>query len=388
MIFLKKDKERAILANRHPWIFSGAIKAPKEELAAGGLVPLMTGEGKTAGWGFYSANSRIALRMVAYTDSPLPEDWLEAGIKNAFNLRNSLGINSNAYRLINAEGDFLPGLTVDVYNNTTVISPTIKGMELNTGRITAVLNELLPKNRIYIKRDEHTARHENIQLKNGFIHGEGPAKETIKEGDLTFHVDLAEGQQTGFYLDQRDNRSLLSTLSRGKKVINLFSYTGSFSLFGSKGGASKVVSVDTSKGALALAEKSRESNKSLENTNFMWINNDVFEYFKDNPKGDIIILDPPPLARKKGALPQALKGYEFLNREAIKAVNPKGGFVMTFSRSGALEKEMFKTTLFKAARKTNRNIRLVKELHTPADHPVSIFHPDGEYLKGWLLYVE
>jgi 23S rRNA (cytosine1962-C5)-methyltransferase len=334
--------------------------------------------------GILLVDSQIKVRMIAFS-SVLPGDWLERGIRDAYGYRQGLVAGTDAYRLVNAEGDFLPGLTVDVYGKTTVIRPLVKGMELLLERATAALAGLYPDNAVYLRRDEFTARKEDIQAKNGYLKGEGDGFSIIEENGLKFRVDIAAGQKTGFYLDQRDNRFLTKSLAKGRKVLNLFSYTAAFSLYAAAGGATSIVSVDSSQGALNLAGENLKLNPELEPNAFSFACADVFEYLKDCEQADLLIVDPPPFARKKQEVEGAVKGYKFINGKAIEKLAP-GGLLLSFSCSQAVSRADFTALLVDVCQKSRRTVRLVRELGVSFDHPMSPFHSEGEYLKGWVLH--
>jgi len=374
-----------ILSYRHPWIFSGAIA--KITGADGDLLPVSTPDGKIVGWGLYSAGSQIAVRMLSYTPDKPAADWLEQRISAAWQLRKTLHIASNAYRLVNSEGDFLPGLIIDIYNQTTVVRPASKSMELLLSRISACVQKLFPDNVVFVKRDEYTARKEQIAITNGYLDKQGSGREIIEEHGIRFVVDIVQGQKTGFYLDQRGNRHMLQSLAQNRRVLNLFCYTGGFSLHAAVGGASAVTSVDSSSLALELARESAALNPSCAACSLDWVKADAMEYLTGKDQADIIILDPPPFAKKQGEVPGALKGYKHLNRKAIESVS-KNGIIFTFSCSGNIDKNAFFKTIFQAGRDAGRDIRMLRELHAAADHPFAINHPEGEYLKGWILYVD
>ena len=387
MIYIKKEKAERIISTRHPWIFSGAIEKISCDIDNGMLTPVCSTGGKIFGWGHYSSGSRIAVRMLTYSPEPPGDNWLEERITHAFTVRRTFPVSSNAYRLVNGEGDFIPGLVIDVYNKTTVIRPLTRALELSMERIAAALNALLPGNLLYVKRDEYTARTENISLSNGYWGRTGSGTEIITENGIQFIVDIKQGQKTGFYLDQRENRKLLKDIAQDKTVLNFFSYTGGFSLYAAAGKAREVHSVDSSALALELAKQNLTLNPELDTCQFTWTKADVLEYIKKNFTADIIILDPPPFARKQGEVAGALKGYRFLNRMALEKLAPNG-VLFTFSCSGNVDKTAFYKVILQAGKDSGRQIRMIKELHAGCDHPVSLYHPEGEYLKGWIVHAE
>ncbi len=391
MITLRKEKQDHISRNKHPWIFSGAIDKIQSGVTNGSLVSIHDNNNDIIGWGLYSSQSQIAVRMLNYNPEKPNKNWLEERLTNAWQFRKSLNIKSNAFRLVNAEGDFIPGLIIDVYNKTVVTRPLTKYIELQMDTVVDGLKKLMPESAIYIKRDEYNIRKEGMSIENGFLYKpqgrkESDAQEIIEENGIQFKVDFKEGQKTGFYLDQRANRNWLKSFSQGKKLVNLFSYTGGFSYYAAAGGAAEIVSVDTSKNAIAIAQENLTLNPELKSSQFSWHIGDVFKYLEQDVDADIFILDPPPFARKKSEVPGAVKGYQFINHKAIEKVKAEG-FIFTFSCSGSISKSDFVNILYKSAYKSGRDVRMIKELHAPADHPFSIYHPEGEYLKGWILYV-
>jgi len=343
--------------------------------------------GSRVGWGFYSAVSLIAVRMVSYGQEEPPADWIARRLQKAFLLRKALSIDSDAYRLSNAEGDELPGLVVDVFADTAVVSIHSKPLLSMQDLIYGALRGLLPGCRIYGKRDEHAARAEGMDAESGYVEGGGDGTCVIREGALRFLVDHARGQKTGFYLDLRDSRFLLSRLCAGRRVMNLFSYTGAFALHAALGKAAAVVSVESSEAAVRTAEQSLSLNPGLETGALEWRREDVFHFLEGCGKSDLIVLDPPPFARRRVDLPGALRRYGSLNEKALSLLSD-GGLLFTFSCSGAVDRESFRHMLREASLRSGRSVRFVKELHADVDHPVSVLHPEGEYLKGWLLHAQ
>jgi 23S rRNA (cytosine1962-C5)-methyltransferase len=325
--------------------------------------------------------------VIVFGEDDHPPGWIEKLLRAAFSLRRTLCLKSNAYRLINAEGDFFPGLLADVYNRTIVVRPLIRGVERVLPEVNSALNILFPHNAIFLKRDEKASRVEKLALPGGYVSGSGEGKEIIEENGLRFYVDFREGQKTGFYLDQRENRELLSPLANGKRVLNLFSYSGAFALYALKGGAARVDSVDTSAAALALAKESLTLNGFEENEKAQWIREDAFTFLDLCGLYDLIVLDPPPFARTRGEVQGALRGYRRLNGAALKRLSPNG-ILFTFSCSGAVDSGMFKDVLFAAGLEAGKRIQIIKELHAAADHPYSLSHLEGEYLKGFIVHVQ
>jgi 23S rRNA (cytosine1962-C5)-methyltransferase len=386
-VVLKSGRDGVFRRTRHPWIYSQAVEEVRGDPAAAGLVPVVCADGSTLGWGYYSPGSLIAVRLVELGEGKPPADWLERRMRSARDLRASLRVDSDAYRLVNAEGDFIPGLVVDIYAGTAVVSVHTRGMEAETGRIAACLGELHPGVRVYLKRDEHFARVEKLGLPSGYLAGEGDGTSVITEGGTRILVDFAHGQKTGFYLDQRENRMRAAGSSRGKTMLNLFSYTGGFALQAVRAGAIRVVSVESSRPAIETAQASVALNPGLDPSLFEWRQADVFDAIAVEEEYDLLICDPPPFARRRSDLEAALKGYLSLNQQALRLL-AAGGQLHTFSCSGAVDRDTFRQVLSEAALRSGRRVRFLAELHAGADHPVAAVHPEGEYLKGWVLHAE
>lgn len=386
MVVLKPERSTVIRTRRHPWIYSGAILNAGEEAIRGDLVPVVESGGEVLGWGFYSPKSLIALRVLRFGSEKPEEHWLEHRLQSALDLRRSLAIDSNAYRLVNAEGDGLPGLIVDVYNRTVVVRPLIRSIVVMLDRIVAALRVMLPERAVYLKRDERSSRLEGLDLNNGYLVGGGKGTEVIDEGQVPLLVDIEGGQKTGYYLDQRDNRKLVRGQASGHSVLNLFAYTGAFSLQAMAGDAAEVVSVESSKRAGEIFRESLKLNPRSSFQRFTWIEGDVFAYLRSCGQFDLIVADPPPFARRKSEIPGALRGYTQLNQLAMTRT-VAGGKLMSFSCSGAVSRENFLNALREASRRADREVQLLQELHASPDHPVLLGHPEGEYLKGWLLRV-
>jgi 23S rRNA (cytosine1962-C5)-methyltransferase len=387
MIVLKAGRAEALAARRHPWVYSGAVERVEGEDPGAGLVPVADPEGRILAWGFYSPSSLIAVRLAAWGEVAPPEDWLERRLAQAAELRRGLSLDSDAFRLVNAEGDFLPGLVVDVYRGTTVVRPLVRGLEAVMERVTAALTGLFPGNAIFLKRDEKAARLERLALATGYLRGGGDGRQRIREGGLELEVDLERGQKTGFYLDQRESRLLVRRLAAGRRVLNLFAYTGAFALQAVAGGALEAVSVESSRAALELGRVCAGLNPELPAERLAWIEGDAFRYLTDGAGGglfDLTVVDPPPFARRRSDLPGALKAYTELNRLALSRTAP-GGLLLCFSCSSAVSSQQFSDALRAASRQAGRAVQLLRPLAASADHPVALDHPEGEYLKGWLL---
>ena len=322
--------------------------------------------------------------MVGFAPHEPPADWIEQRIRTARLLRSGLAIDSDAFRLVNAEGDFLPGLVIDVYADTAVITPHIRGVEALVERISACVASLFPGLRIYIKRDEHYARVEHLGIASGYLRGEGDGTTIITEGGVRLVVDYAQGQKTGFYLDQRENRNIMTRCAPGRSVLNLYSYTGAISLRAAAAGAARVVSVESSRRAVELAQRSAALGM-VERCE--WIQEDVAAYLEGEGSFDMVIADPPPFARRRAEVEGAMKGYLGLFQRCLAFLAP-GGIGFLFSCSGAIDRPTFQQIVGEAALRSGRRVRLLRELHADADHPVSAAHPEGEYLKGWMVHVE
>lgn len=386
---LKKGKERSI-NNRHPWIFSGAVaKLPNDE--EGTIVMVTDFEHKKLCYGFLSHKSQIVCRLFEWDDlseNVFTDAYWATKIKNAFLLRSTV-INkdtTNVYRLLHAEGDFFPGIIADVYNEVVVLQILIKGVEKLVPAIKQALIDIGFKH-IYIKAKTSSTVLEDIRTGSAWLEGGVEVPVLVKENDIAFEVDFIDGQKTGFFVDQRDNRELLRTYSKGKNVLNTFCYTGAFSVYAAAGGATLVDSVDISKDAVALAGKNMELNFAGYNHNI--IAADCFDFLSEIEKDhyDIIVLDPPAFAKSAKAVANACRGYKQINLKAFRKIK-KGGLVFTYSCSQNIDKDLFQKIVFGAAADAYRNVRIIHQMHQPADHPINIYHPEGEYLKGLVLYVE
>lgn len=388
-LVLKPKRERSILL-RHPWIFSGAMaKAPNAK--EGDIVVVQSHEGKVLGYGFYSSKSQIVCRMFEWGEEEYDfgkTDYWYTKLANAKALRDVLVISdqTNAYRLLHAEGDFLPGLIIDVYAGVAVVQILIKGIEDRKQLIVEALKQLGYLN-IYVKSKTSSHVLEDIESASVWLAGEAASPVEVLENGLKFKVDFAGGQKTGFFIDQRDNRELLRKLSNGKRVLNTFSYTGGFSVYALAGGAVQVDSVDISRDAIDMCNEIIELN--FPGALHKGYVEDCFEFLKNMPEDyyDIIVLDPPAFAKHSRAVENASRGYKQINLQAFRRIK-KGGLLFTYSCSQNISKELFQKIVFGAAADAGRNVRIVYQLHQPADHPINIYHPEGEYLKGLVLWVE
>ncbi len=399
-VVLKPRKEES-LRRFHPWVFSGAIAKvildahnPNAEPEEGELVVVQSHSGDTLGVGHYQIGS-IAVRILAFGTDRLPDRFWQERIAAAYRVRQTLGLvreDNNTFRLVHGEGDFLPGLVVDIYADTAVVQAHSVGMHLTRYKIAEAVLEAVPQVRnVYYKSDDtlpHKAQIEGDRV--GYLiekEGEKPAEFWSRENGLEFRIDWLRGQKTGFFVDQRENRALLERYARGKRVLNMFCYTGGFSVYALRGGAAQVDSVDVSEKAVALVRENVAHNFP-DCTCHTAYAEEAFAFLADcKNRYDLIILDPPAFAKHRDAIKNALRGYQRLNAKAIEQIEP-GGILFTFSCSQAIDKEMFRLAVFSAAAQVGRKVRILHQLHQPQDHPINIYHPEGEYLKGLVLEVE
>lgn len=411
-VYLKPHKEESLL-RFHPWVFSGAIRSiqldadyPHAQPQEGEVVQVRDSNGKILGVGHYQIGS-IAVRILAFGVGELPADFWQERICAAYEVRRSLGLITtetancqlttancnNTYRLVHGEGDFLPGLIVDVYADTAVIQAHSIGMHCHRQEIAeAIVQVVLQVDKVYYKSDDTLPHKASIQGERvGYLIGAEKADFNgdfwAKENGLDFRIDWLRGQKTGFFIDQRDNRSLLEHYAQGKEVLNMFCYTGGFSVYALRGGAKLVHSVDVSQKAIDLV-RSNVAHNFGEHAPHEAFAEEAFEFMaKNQNKYDLIVLDPPAFAKHRDAVKNALRGYQRLNAKGIQAIRP-GGILFTFSCSQAIDKDMFRLAVFSAAAQVGRKVRILHQLHQPADHPINIYHPEGEYLKGLVLQVE
>ena len=387
---LKRGKEESLL-RFHPWIFSGAIAAIEGAPDEGDVVDVYTHDGKWIAVGHIQVGS-IAVRVLSFRHEPIDDDFWFRRLNVAFELRRSLGLvdrkDHNIYRLVHGEGDNLPGLVIDVYGHTAVLQAHSVGMHCNRMDIAQALMRVMGDrlSGIYYKSETTLPFKADIDRGNGYIIG-GPANDTPLEYGMKMPVDWISGQKTGLFIDQRENRALLERYSEGRSVLNMFCYTGGFSLAALRGGAKLVHSVDSSARAIELTAGGVEDNFPG-NTRHAAFAEDAFKYLERmDPVYDLIILDPPAFAKHKDALKHALIGYRRLNQKAMEKILP-GGILFTFSCSQVVTKDQFRMAVFTAAAQAGRSVKILYQLHQPADHPINIFHPEGEYLKGLVLQVE
>lgn len=395
-IILRKGKEESLL-RRHPWIFSGAIDhilAEEEtDFAEGALVEVCNSRGEFIARGHYQAGS-IAVRILTFDREPIDQAWWTQRMAVAWDVRRTLGLTDDpqttCYRLVHGEGDALPGLVVDIYGTTAVVQCHSVGMYRARREIAEALRAVYGERltAIYDKSSQTLPFKAHVGAVDGYLwgHAASPAQEVLENG-RRFLVNWEEGQKTGFFLDQRENRELVKRYAAGRTVLNTFCYTGGFSVYALSGGAREVCSVDSSERAVALATENMRLNfgSGAPHTEVVA---DAVEYLKQiGDRYDLIILDPPAFAKHHKVLGNAMQGYKRLNARALSQIRP-GGILFTFSCSQAVSKELFRTTVFSAAAIAGRKVRILHQLTQPADHPINIYHPEGEYLKGLVLYVE
>lgn len=384
-VILAKGRDKSII-NKHPWIFSGGI-AQMPNAENGSIVQVCDYQKKPLALGFFSIKSQISVRLFEFNKlESLDENYWFEKVKNAFNLRKELmPKETNCYRLLHAEGDFLPGIIADVYGEVLVLQVLIKGIERILPTLISAFNQLGFEN-IYLKNKELSNNIEGINLENKWLSGNAITNPKVFEHGVQFSIDVINGQKTGFFLDQRPNRLLLGNLSTGKKVLNTFSYTGGFSMYALAHGAKEVISVDVSKEAINQANQHAEALGFSEQ--HIGVAADCFDYIKNcNDDFDIIVLDPPAFAKHKNAVNNAARGYKELNLQALRKVK-SGGLIFTFSCSQHIGPDLFRKIVFGAAADSGRNVRILSLLSQGQDHPINIYHPEGEYLKGLILQVE
>lgn len=389
-VYLRKGKEESLL-RFHPWVFSGAIASLDEGIEEGEIVKIITSKGDCIAIGHYQIGS-IAVRILTFKDVIIDDNYWCSRLKSAIDMRVKLGIadnpQNNTYRLVHGEGDNLPGLVIDVYGRTAVMQAHSVGMHVYRKEIASALVAVIGERiaNVYYKSETTLPFKADLGQENGFLYG-GSEDNTAIENGLKFHVDWLKGQKTGFFVDQRENRSLLESYSKGKRVLNMFCYTGGFSFYAMRGGAKLVHSVDSSAKAIELTKRNVELNFPNDSRHEAFCE-DAFKYLdKAGGDYDLVILDPPAFAKHRAALRNALKGYTRLNVKAFEKMK-SGGILFTFSCSQVVTKDNFRNAVFTAAAMAGRKVRILHQLHQPADHPINIYHPEGEYLKGLVLYVE
>lgn len=389
-VYLKPGKEES-LRRFHPWIFSGAIQSVDGKPEEGEVVKVFTAAREFIAVGHYQIGS-IAVRVLSFVDEPIDTAFWRRKIAIAYQLRQTIGVagnpRNNTYRLVHGEGDNLPGLVIDIYGATAVMQAHSVGMHVCrmdiAEALTAVMGDTVQN--IFYKSETTLPFKAELGQENGFIKG-GSTDNVAMENGLLFHVDWLKGQKTGFFVDQRENRALLERYARDRDVLNMFCYTGGFSFYAMRGGAKSVHSVDSSAKAIDLTNQNVELNFPGD-TRHQAFAEDAFKFLdRMGDRYDLIILDPPAFAKHKEALRNALQGYRKLNAKAFEKIRP-GGILFTFSCSQVVTKDNFRTAVFTAAAMSGRSVRILHQLTQPADHPVNIYHPEGEYLKGLVLYVE
>ncbi len=390
-LHLKRGKDES-LKRFHPWIFSGAVHHIDGQPAEGDLVRVVTSDDTFIAIGHWQIGS-IAVRVLTFVDEPIDDSFWHRRLACALQARKAMGLtgrqDNTTFRLVHGEGDSLPGLVIDIYGRTAVVQAHSVGMHVCRHDIAAALQQLdgLQLDNIFYKSETTLPFKAELGQENGFLIG-GEADNVAIENGLRFHIDWLRGQKTGFFVDQRDNRALVEHYAQGRSVLNMFCYTGGFSVYALRGGAVKVHSVDSSAKAVELVNANVALNFPDDSRHEAYAE-DAFRFLQqmDEDAYDLIILDPPAFAKHKDALRNALKGYTRLNLRAFEKIRP-GGILFTFSCSQAVSKEQFRTAVFTAAALSGRNVRILHQLHQPADHPINIYHPEGEYLKGLVLYVE
>ena len=389
-IILKKGKEES-LKRLHPWVFSGAIDRWDDSIEEGDLVSVYSHDGKLIGNGHFQIGS-ISVRILTFGNDCIDETFFSQRLRTALELRKALNLlreDNTSFRLVHGEGDFLPGLVIDIYGNTAVVQAHSPGMHFARNIIAQALINL-PGNlvqNVYYKSETTLPFKAQLDAQNDYIIGSYNTNIAIENG-LKFHVDWLKGQKTGFFVDQRENRSLLEKYSNGRNVLNMFCYTGGFSFYAMRGNANLVHSVDSSSKAIQLTNENVNLNFPGDERHKAFAE-DAFKFLSDMKKDsyDLIILDPPAFAKHKSALKNALIGYRKINAQAFEKIK-SGGILFTFSCSQAVSKEQFRLAVFSAAAQSKRRVRILHQLTQPADHPINIYHPEGEYLKGLVLYVE
>ncbi|MDR0973129.1 MAG: class I SAM-dependent rRNA methyltransferase [Prevotellaceae bacterium] len=388
-VYLKAGKDES-LRRFHPWIFSGAIARMTGKPEEGEVVDVYTSTDEFIAKGHFQIGS-IAVRVLSFEQEEIDDAFWRRKLQTAYEVRQALGLETptnDTYRLVHGEGDNLPGLIIDVYAHTAVMQAHSAGMHKDRMRIAQALSDVMGASidNIYYKSETTLPYKADLSPENGFLKG-GSTDDVATEYGLRFHVDWLKGQKTGFFIDQRENRALLERYARGRSVLNMFCYTGGFSFYAMRGGAKLVHSIDSSAKAIALTERNVALNFP-DDTRHAAFAEDAFRYLdRTDDRYDLIVLDPPAFAKHKDALRNALQGYRKLNAKAMEKILP-GGILFTFSCSQVVGKDQFRTSVFTAAAQTGRKVRILHQLTQPADHPINIYHPEGEYLKGLVLYVE
>ena len=388
-----KPKRDEFLKRFHPWVFSGAVASKLDGFEEGEVVRVLSHEKEFLGIGHYQIGS-ISVRILSFNDEVIDVEFYKRRLSEAYKMRQMIGLiryDNNAYRLVHGEGDNLPGLIVDIYDNTAVIQAHSVGMHLDRADIAKALQSVYSSDslkNIFYKSEGTLPFKADIEPVDSYILGGKNVSEEVIENGLKFQIDWLKGQKTGFFIDQRDNRQLLEKYSAGRNVLNMFCYTGGFSVYALRGGAAEVVSVDSSSKAISIADHNVYLNFGDEPRHKSY-SEDAFRFLSDipNDRYDLIVLDPPAFAKHRGAVNNALQGYKKLNLSAFERI-AKSGILFTFSCSQVISKEQFRLAVFSAAAISGRKVRILHQLTQSADHPINIYHPEGEYLKGLVLYVE
>ena len=390
LVILRKGKEES-LKRFHPWIFSGAVHHIEGEPAEGDIVEVLNSEGKFIALGHWQIGS-IAVRVLTCKRQEIDAEFWKKRLASALDVRRSIGVAgtdyNNMYRLVHGEGDNLPGLIIDIYGKNAVMQAHSVGMHVCRMQIAEALKAVMGDDlkAVYYKSETTLPYKASLGQENGFILGESDDNVAVENG-LKFHIDWLKGQKTGFFVDQRENRALVEKYAHGRKVLNMFCYTGGFSVYAMRGGAELVHSVDSSAKAVDLVNANIELNFPGDKRHEAFAE-DAFRYLDEmDGKYDLVILDPPAFAKHKDALKNALRGYTKLNARALEKM-PSGSILFTFSCSQAVNKDQFRMAVFTAAAMAKRKVRILHQLHQPADHPINIYHPEGEYLKGLVLWVD
>lgn len=387
LLTIAKGKEHSI-QRKHPWVFSGALASDTAELQDGDLVCLTTKKQQILGIGHFQ-HATIAVRMLSFDYETIDEAFFERRLSNAFQLRLNIGLlhtNNNIFRICHGEGDLLPGLIIDFYNGVAVIQCHSYGMYRQVAQIAAALQKVIGPalKAIYHKSSDTLPKREEIT--DGYLFGEVAVPHLAVENEVKYHIDWINGQKTGFFIDQRENRTLLGKYAKGKKVLNTFCYSGGFSLQALQRGATLVHSLDSSKKAIALTDANITLNEFEQR--HASIVDDAMDYMKNLAEDyDVIVLDPPAFAKHRDKRHQAIQGYKRLNAHAIRQIKP-GGLIFTFSCSQVVDTQLFTNTVIAAAIEAGRSCRILEQLHQPADHPIQAFHPEGAYLKGLVIQID
>lgn len=388
-----KPKKDESLRRFHPWVFSGALAQGPSLPAEGDLVRVFAADGSFLGVGHYQIGS-IAVRILSFHDQPIDNEFYLTALTSALQLRKELKLlrsDNNTYRLVHGEGDHLPGLIIDIYGDTAVIQAHSVGMHRDLELIMTALKEVMEVEglkHIYYKSEGTLPFKAELGAQDGYLWGGEQTDAIALENGLRFQIDWLRGQKTGFFIDQRENRKLLEQHAAGRRMLNMFCYTGGFSVYGLRGGASLVDSVDSSSKAVSITDRNITLNFGDEPRHHSF-SQDAFRYLKETPEGkyDLMVLDPPAFAKHRGAVNNALQGYKKLNLAAMAKI-ASGGILFSFSCSQAITREQFRLAIFSAAAISGRKVRILHQLSQPADHPINIYHPEGEYLKGLVLRVE